>query len=784
MSSSYNSNKLFNVSSLASKGYPQEAKLLLDTLFGEFTNCYVEIRLLSKGRSPIQLFYPSLATIRWGLVKGKNSEGYNCYFGVCLRKAQKGDKSSVASISALWTDIDAKNFSGGKPEALAQLQKLPPYLFPSVIVDTGHGYHPYWLLREAELIESPQDILRLEAYMKGLALTLHGDSTSDLARVLRLPGLANQKAKNPCLCHIVHWEPEKRFTPMDFDDYQEEIRKQAPQRKPQPEEAKRWLQHSDEFNDLAIEKLLEKCAFIQYCRDNAITLSEPFWWSMVHILAVFDKLGRKKIHELSRPYPKYTTEETNQKTDQAKKTAEKDIGPHSCAFIEQTLGFACPEDCLAKKLDVRSPAGLAAKMASQVLQYGKPEELGVEEAIPPTLELPEDVWQGLFKDYRDLVAGTTEAPNNYHYVCFAQTLGATLARRTYVYHARRLFPNFYICLVGRTAISRKDTARYRAQRLLGDLHSEENQEDPQFQILPGIGSAEGLLDALGGERKVVVLSESELLSLLAKARQEALGNLIPKLTSLFDCPDLETLKTRQRTVVCKEPFLSISSATTLAWLQKAITEKDIYGGFANRFIFVYGNPKPPLPFPPKVDADAYSGLLAKINNIRLWADALRQSEASGELTVPDSTRAMFADYYTEYHKRCATESLPATLIPRVQTFVWKFALLYAAMAASEQILPEHLEPAILAGDYFEQSVLHIFRTFGDSRGKKVENKLLAFLQSKSKGTPIPQRDVYRALNLSAAELARAAEMLERLGLIRNSSKVTKKGRKVLCYEAL
>ncbi|MCK4388079.1 MAG: bifunctional DNA primase/polymerase [Dehalococcoidia bacterium] len=427
------------------------------------------------------------------------------------------------------------------------------------------------------------------------------------------------------------------------------------------------------------------------------------------------------------------------------------------------------------------------KCVTSVYQYGEPIEEPEEEQVQPLLvtpELPEDVWQGLFRDYRDLVAGTTEAPDNYHYVCFAQTLGATLARRTHVYHARRLFPNFYICLVGRTAITRKDTARYRAQRLLNDLHSEENPEDPQFQILPGIGSAEGLLDALGGERKVVVLSESELLSLLAKARQEALSNLIPKLTSLFDCPDLETLKTRQRTVVCKEPFLSISSGTTLAWLQRALTEKDIYGGFANRFIFVYGNPKKPMPFPPKMDPAAYTALLTKINEMRLWAERLQRSEAGGELTVPDTTRSMFADFYAEYHKRCAAETLPATLIPRVQTFVWKYGLLYAAMAASEQILPEHLEPAIIAGNYFEQSVLQIFRTFGASRGKEVEDKLLAFLQSKDRGTPIPQREVYRALNLSAAELEQAAKPLERLGLIRNSTRVTEKGRKVLCYEAL
>ncbi len=368
MSSSYDSKELFNLSSLASKGYPEDANLLLSALFIDFADCYIEIRLLDKGRPPIQLFYPSIATIRWDLIRQKNSEGYNCYFGVCLRKVQKGDKSSVASISAVWADVDAKNFSGGKPEALAQLKKLPPYLFSSVIVDTGHGYHLYWLLREAELIESPQDILRLEAYMKGLALTLHGDSTSDLSRVLRLPGLVNQKdTKNPYLCHTVHWEPEKRFTPIDFDDYHEEIPKQAPERKTKPEEAKKWQERSDEFNILAIQKLLENCAFTQHCQNDATTLSEPHWWSMVSILTVFGEPGQRKIHELSRPYRKYTEKETNLKIEEAKKAADKEIGPHTCAFIEQDLGFGCPSDCLAKKWSLKSPAVLATKLATEGL---------------------------------------------------------------------------------------------------------------------------------------------------------------------------------------------------------------------------------------------------------------------------------------------------------------------------------------------------------------------------------------------------------------------------------
>jgi len=120
---------------------------------------------------------------------------------------------------------------------------------------------------------------------------------------------------------------------------------------------------SDEFNRLAIEKLLEHCAFIQHCRDEATTLSEPDWWSMVHILAVFGEPGREKIHELSQPYPRYSVEETDQKIEEALKAADKEIGPHTCVFIQQDLGFVCPVDCQARSLGVKSPAGLAAKLA-------------------------------------------------------------------------------------------------------------------------------------------------------------------------------------------------------------------------------------------------------------------------------------------------------------------------------------------------------------------------------------------------------------------------------------
>ena len=121
-------------------------------------------------------------------------------------------------------------------------------------------------------------------------------------------------------------------------------------------------------DEVAMRKLLENCAFIQHCRDNATTLSEPFWWSMVHCLAVFGEPGKKKIHELSKTYPGYSKEETDKKIVEAIKVAAKDVGPHTCLFIQQGIGFACPEKCLARELQTKAPAGLAIILANQELR--------------------------------------------------------------------------------------------------------------------------------------------------------------------------------------------------------------------------------------------------------------------------------------------------------------------------------------------------------------------------------------------------------------------------------
>ena len=269
---------------------------------------------------------------------------------------------------------------------------------------------------------------------------------------------------------------------------------------------------------------------------------------------------------------------------------------------------------------------------------------------PTSLELPAIAWRGLFKDYRDMVANTTEAADAFHYATFLQVFGCTIGRRLSVYHATKLYPNFYNCLVGRSGLTRKDTTWSRGRVVLGALHAHsEDDPSPSFKTVRGIRSYEGLLDELAGERKTRLIQLGELLSLLAKARQDSLGNIIPALTELYDSPDLLNPPVHQKEVKpAIEPFLSIMAGTTQDWLQKALTERDIYGGFANRWLYFYGLPKDPMPNPPKVDTDKHHKLVQNLNQIRVWAT----NSPNGEITISDEANALFEDYYREYYRPC------------------------------------------------------------------------------------------------------------------------------------
>ncbi len=377
--------------------------------------------------------------------------------------------------------------------------------------------------------------------------------------------------------------------------------------------------------------------------------------------------------------------------------------------------------------------------------------------VPP---FPDEAFTGLFGAYRDVVGPTTEASANYHYFAFALVFGATLGRRLYVHHADKLFPNFYVVLVGRSGLARKDSTRTRAIRLLSELHHQDvNYPDNSDVLLqPGIGSAEALVECLEGEGKVVVLHGGELLTLTAKARKESTGALLPQLTELYDSPEHHTLRTRSNPITARRAFLSVLTASTPRWLKSAVTEDDAYGGFGSRVIFVVGDPKSPMPVPPRVDIGRWDELKERIIAVRDWAEGEER-----ELPTSSGAIGLFSEWYGSYYAKAASDGLLPALAVRFQSFAWKLALLYAAQEQAPEIKAHHLKPGLAVCDWLWDSNSAAFASIVQ-HGRELDAAVLDRLKSSKNGF-LSHRDLYRALGVSANEISRSIESLVKLGMI-------------------
>lgn len=117
----------------------------------------------------------------------KIDQDYDVYFGVAPRTAGDtgeflGGNEGVARVPVVWLDADVKD-GFTREDRLAQLAEWEP----TYVIDSGSGYHAYWVLSE----DVPPS--RARDFMTALSTELHCDKTSDPARILRVPNTINHK---------------------------------------------------------------------------------------------------------------------------------------------------------------------------------------------------------------------------------------------------------------------------------------------------------------------------------------------------------------------------------------------------------------------------------------------------------------------------------------------------------------------------------------------------------------------------------------------------------------
>lgn len=343
-----------------------KAEVYFDLIFRDIKHS-VNVRAIATGKPTVSEFVLPKGI----LLFAERFKDRNIYFG-CATRNGGGGKEYIQEIPVLWVDVDFKSTPTEEANRLIQDFHLPP----TFVVKSGGGYHVYWLLKEPA---GPEDIPRVEAILRGLALALHGDrAVTDASHIMRVPGSFNVKDEygEPRLVQILRAYPERQYNLSDFDHL-------ATDSEPTVQGVK---------SSLDIQTTVERCAFLKHCEDDAETLPEPEWYAWTGILARVSG-GVDYVQSVSSKFPRYSRRETEAKILHAL----NDAGPRTCAAIKEL--WNCGRDC-----GVKSPAVRALKEKEQepakvdpriiILEQMHPRTL-TELLMDTTLSEPEPVLKGL-----------------------------------------------------------------------------------------------------------------------------------------------------------------------------------------------------------------------------------------------------------------------------------------------------------------------------------------------------------------------------------------------------
>lgn len=224
------------------------------------------------------------------------------------------EDSEIKRINAQFVEMDDKSFEEQK--ALIDGFPLPP----SMIIRTRKSLHTYWFMRQGA------EVSRFRTVQKALISYFGGDrSVVNESRVMRLPGFNHCKA-DPVPVECILFHPERKYS-------QEQLLEVLPHengKDPAPAPRK-------DGGREGLDIVLDTCAFMRHCREDAAVLPESDWYAMITNLVPF-KGGTEAIHELSRTYPGYSRSETDAKISHFMESGTK---PMCCTTIAEK-GFRCP----------------------------------------------------------------------------------------------------------------------------------------------------------------------------------------------------------------------------------------------------------------------------------------------------------------------------------------------------------------------------------------------------------------------------------------------------------
>ena len=244
-------------------------------------------------------------------LKKYNDQGRGIFYVV---NSGGHDDKSITRITAQFVEMDEGSFA----EQQKKIDNFP--LSPSFVIRTRRSLHVYWIM------DDTAEVAKFRETQQMLVKHFSGDPACvNPSRVMRLPGFNHCKTEPiPVVC--IDYHPERIYSQIQLIEAIPESEKTSINKNP--------LVRCGEEDGL--EVVLTGCEFIKHCAFDAATLSEPEWYAMITNLSPFHG-GVEAIHELSKPYPGYSKEMTDEKINHF---LSSNTGPMTCKTISEK-GYIC-----------------------------------------------------------------------------------------------------------------------------------------------------------------------------------------------------------------------------------------------------------------------------------------------------------------------------------------------------------------------------------------------------------------------------------------------------------
>jgi hypothetical protein len=329
------------------------------------------------------------------------------------------------------------------------------------------------------------------------------------------------------------------------------------------------------------------------------------------------------------------------------------------------------------------------------------------------------------KEYIDVLAPNSEAPEKFHFWVAVSTIAGALRRRVYIDQGTfQWYPNFFIVLVGEPGIVKKGTAIKTGLRLLRNIPGVNLGSDvatwqgflkqlEEAQDSFAIGPANGPI----AERKHITTCALTIpiteWGTFIDPRDPIMINM---LTKLWDCEDgisLSKTTLTQGDITIVNPFVNMLAATTPTWMRDNIRTQFGGWGLSSRIIFVFASrPARIVTFPDEFQ----TAQILRERMKPLQADLVAISQLQGTYTITPEARA-YAKEWNNAHvdRQVNLQTQPehnpwlSYYLARKLDYSFKLAMVYSA-SRSDTLVIDRLEiaDAIARMDEVEGEMRNIF----------------------------------------------------------------------------